>query len=239
MTSAPTEAPAQDVSVGPDRRNRVSEPPNTEDVLFVNHLISAGLLDALDQRELRRIAGHLTGQGRSRRCDLLESYYGANGNTTNSSERRITDRFVGVSADLLTTAQDVVGRIARTNPEIGMLSLERIGAVDGPLVLRARQHVAAIEDDEWETSGDGDSESVEAESEEPDDGRPTVSVHALVRAANRLLHRADVKERLVALAGDEDRELYVGVSLQSALALVREELLDHPSPEAMMEFADW
>ena len=221
------------------RKSPPSEPPNAEDVLFVNHLSAADLLGGLGQRELRRLGEHLEGRGVERRTSLLEHYYEADGDPTAAAARRADDRFFSASRAEDVTAQDLVARLAAVNPEIEDVTLERIGPVDGPLVLRSGEHVAAIDDDEEDEEEDDDATEVGASTRAAEDGRPTIRVRSLVQAANRLLQRADVRDRMVALSSEADREVYVGLSLQSALALVREDLLDDEDPEAVMEFAGW
>ena len=104
------------------------------------------------------------------------------------------------SDDFAVSAHQLVEALASVNPEVAPVELQRIGADDGPLVLRAGEHFSAVIDEDDEGAEQG-----------------TVAVRALVRALNALLARAQVNERLVPLVPGESRELYVGVTEEGAM----------------------
>jgi len=102
------------------------------------------------------------------------------------------------------------------------VELQRIGADDGPLVLRAGEHFSAVTDEDDEDAEGG-----------------TVAVRALVRALNALLAKAEVSERLVPLVPDESRELYVGVTEEGAMTLLQGGCTELSAVAALREFASW
>ncbi len=209
-----------------------SEPPPAEDVLFANHLCAVNLLGRLEQPELRQITPLLDRHGVSRRHLLLAHYYNANGDGDEAWRRRLEDRYFTVAYDEMVSARELVQRLATVNPELGDVRIERIGSDEGPLVLRSGDHVAGVVDDYEEDLDTGEIDLRELEGE-------TISVRALVAAANSLLDRVGVRERLVALEADDERETYLGMTLQGAMALAREELLEELDPEELMELTAW
>jgi len=113
--------------------------------------------------------------------------------------------------------------LASLNPEVAPVELQRIGTDDGPLVLRAGEHFSAVADDD--------------DDEEAEQG--TVAVRALVRALNVLLDKAGVAERLISLVPDDSRELYVGVTQEGAMTLLKGGCTELSVPAALREFAGW
>jgi hypothetical protein len=121
------------------------------------------------------------------------------------------------------TASELAERLLALTPEIRDASLERIGGRHGALVLRAGDHLCALEDEH-----------------EDDKGLVTVSVRELVRAVNVLLDRCGVRMRLVGLAGDGAREAYFAqTSMGSALQLANADYLDAEDAETLMQRAAW
>lgn len=155
----------------------------------------------------------------ARRLDLLELYYAAGSDIDASRRRSKTDRMLVHHTGLRENAHAVVVRLALANPELLGVRLERFGGDDGPLVLRAGERVSAVNEDDGEEGEPG-----------------SLAVRSLVQAFNVLLARADVGARLVLLPGDGQREMYVGVGREEALALCRAGFLDEDDPERVLEF---
>jgi len=120
------------------------------------------------------------------------------------------------------SAHQLLSSLAELNPEIGPVSLQRIGGAEGPLVLRSGEHFSAVTDEDDEDAELG-----------------TVAVRALVRALNALLAKAAVDERLVPLVPDEKRELYLGVTEQGAMTLLQGGCTELTAVAALREFAGW
>jgi hypothetical protein len=213
--------------------------PTHADLVLVNQLSAARLLAELDGPQLRTICEALEGDGPARLLDLVERYYSAAGDKDASLRRRRAERYFACRSSDEVTARELVKRLNEINPELNGaegrpgVKLEKIGGDDGALVLRWGDHFAGIEDDEEEL------DTGEIDLSHLDPKTPTVTVRGLVHAINRLLDRADVRDRMIALRSDDDREVYVGLSLADAMTLCREELLDEDDPEELMEQAGW
>lgn len=190
---------------------------------FVRLLNAAGLACELDARQLATLASEL-GESRiqSRRMDILELYYRGNGDASVASRRRKSDRFFMHNDYFSVTGHQLVSLLGELSPEIAPIELQRIGADDDLLVLRAGEHFSAITDEDDEGAQPG-----------------TVAVRALVRALNALLAKADVTERLVPLTPDDSRELYVGVTEEGAMTLLQGGCTELSAVAALREFASW
>jgi len=200
-----------------------STPYSKRDEDFVRLLNAAGLACELDTRQLSGIASDLE-ESRidSRRMDILEQYYRGNEDASVALRRRNSDRFFLHNDYFSVNAHQLVSSLANLNPEIAPVELQRIGADDGPLVLRAGEHFSAVTDEDDEDAENG-----------------TVAVRALVRALNALLAKAEVSERLVPLVPDESRELYVGVTEEGAMTLLQGGCTELSAVAALREFASW
>jgi hypothetical protein len=190
---------------------------------FVRLLNAAGLACELDARQLSAItAGLEESRIDSRRMDVLERYYRGNDDASVALRRRNSDRFFLHNDYFSVNAHQLVSSLASLNSEIEPVELQRIGADDGPLVLRAGEHFSAVTDEEDEDAEKG-----------------TVAVRALVRALNALLAKAEVSERLIPLVPDESRELYVGVTEEGAMTLLQGGCTEISAVAALREFASW
>lgn len=190
---------------------------------FVRLFRAAGLAGELDADQLEGIVSNLEDSGvHSRRMDILELYYRGNDDTSIALRRRSSDRFFMHNDYFSVNAHQLVASLASLNPEVAPVELQRIGADDGPLVLRAGEHFSAVTDDDDEEAEHG-----------------TVAVRALVRALNVLLDKAGVAERLISLVPDDSRELYVGVTQEGAMTLLKGGCTELSVPAALREFAGW
>jgi hypothetical protein len=209
------------------------------DRAFLEALRRAGLLVELDSEELLRVASEVSQlNADARRVDLLEVYYAAGGDEPSSAKRRRADRFFVQRVGDPATAGGLVARLAELTPELGPVGLERIGGVDdGPLVIRAGEHVAAVLDDYEEETDTDQFDLTEAEARKR--GVSMVTVRGLVRALNVLLERKGVRERLISLSGDDDREVYVALGLSEAMQLVGAGYLEDDDSEDVMELGAW
>lgn len=243
---------AQSASRPPEQTARLSKLPpaegaerlaarllEPEELELVKALRTAGLLKDLEGEELLRVATAISeGETLTRRVDLLATYYEADGDPDLARARRLADRAFLQRADDPVTAGALVARLAALAPELGALTMERIGTGDdAPLVIRAGEHFAALLD-EYEESLDTD----EIDLRELEDRRrrgQMVTVRGLVRAVNVLLDRHGVRERLVALRSDDDRELYVAMSVTDAIEIARRGWLEDETVEDVMELGGW
>jgi hypothetical protein len=214
-----------------------------DDLAFIGALREAGLVPDLAGAELARIARVIDGKaGLSRRIDLLEAYYEANGDAGIAKTRKLVDRFFCQHEGDPITTTTLLTALAELAPELGEIALERIGGgAEGPLVLRAGEHFAALLDDYEEhlDTGEVDLRDVEQVERERAAGIMMVTVRGLVRAVNVLLDRNGVRERLVPLRSDPPREIYVAVPLTEAIELARLGHLEDESPEEVMELCSW
>jgi len=209
--------------------------PSDDDARFVADLREAGLLNELAESELATIVDKLgRRKGIARRIDLLEQYYSADGNTNVSVRRRTADRFFLHHGSDPATATELVKRLTELAPEIALISFERLATDDGPLVLRAGSHVAAVVD-EYETLLDTN----EVDLRELEETRPTVTVRGLVGALNILLDRHGISERLVPLVSDQKREAYAATSLVRAMTLCGRGYLEAEELDEIAEFTGW
>jgi len=198
-------------------------PTSKRDEDFVRLLHSVGLACELDPTLLSGIAP-MVAESRidSRRMDILGLYYRGNDDASVAARRRASDRFFLHDDYFCVNAHQLVASLAKLNPEIGSVKLQRIGADDGPLVLCAGEHFGAVADEDDEGAEKG-----------------TVAVRALIRAFNALLAKAQVRERLIPLVPDESRELYVGVTEEGALTLLQGGCTEISAVAALREFASW
>jgi hypothetical protein len=216
--SAEAEAEAE----GPTAARLAAQLLEPDDPPYVEALRRVGLLGELDGDELLRIAHEVEEPvPERRRLDLLELYYEAAGDLPVADRRRKADRFFLPRAGEVTTAKELVARLAELFPELGEVHLER-ASTGGPVVLRAGVALAPLVDDEGRDAGDR-----------------TVSLRALVRAANVLAAEAGIRERLVGLRSDGRREPYVGLGLAEAVELARAGHLEETESERLLELASW
>lgn len=209
-----------------------------EDREFLDALRLRGLLSDLDAEELLRVASEVEeSDDEARRLDLLEVYYSAGGDEETARRRRSEDRFFLQKVGEPATAAGLVARLAELLPELGTVKLERIGGGDGPLVLRAAEHFAAVLD-EYEEETDTDQFDL-AEAEKRRGGVPMVTVRGLVRALNVLLDRYGVRDRLISLRGDSNREAYVSLGLTDAVQLAEAGHLEDDESSEVMNLGAW
>ncbi len=214
-----------------------------DDLAFITALRDAGLVPDLTGAELARVGRLVTGEpGLTRRIDVLEAYYEADGDPAISRSRRLVDRFFCQREGEPITTTTLLRSLTDLAPELGEIALERIGGgADGPLVLRAGENFAALLDDYEEhlDTGEVDVRDMEEVERERAAGIMMVTVRGLVRAVNVLLDRNGVRERLVPLRSDAPREIYVAVPLTEAIELARLGHLEEESPEDVMELCSW
>jgi hypothetical protein len=212
-----------------------------EDIAFINALREGGLVPDLTGEELRRSAAlvrpGLDLMPESRRIDLLEAHYAAGGDQRVSRARRSVDRFLLSRESDAVSASQLLSRIIDLTPELGAVSLERVGGgKDGPLVLRAGDHLAALLDDYEESLETGE---IDLRDLEEAKARGTmVTLRGLIHATNTLLERFNVRERFVALRSDEAREVYVATPLTEAIDLARAGHLED-DVESVVELGCW
>lgn len=205
-------------------------PLHARDLAFLDALRSVGLLPDLAGEELTRVVRAARSSGgrdgsTKLRMDLLEVHYAGSGDERIAKSRRQVDRFFVHHEDAPATASVLLDRLAAVAPEVGPIALERIGGADGTLVLRAGEDFVALDDSD-------DEEAASAPT-------PMVTVRGLVRGVNVLLARRNVRERLVPLRSDVDREVYVAVPLTEAIELARGGHLEEENAEAVMELGSW
>jgi hypothetical protein len=213
-------------------------PVTSEDQAFADALRAVGLAPDLVGEELVRVArAARPTPGIERTIDLVEAYYEGGGEEAVSQARRSVDRY------LCQRAGDAIGTTALLNhlgalaPELGEIALERIGGGDeGPLVLRAGEHFAALLDDYEENLETGEIDLRDIETARQGQA---VTLRGLVRALNALLERFSVRERMVPLRSDADREIYVALPLTEALELARGGHLEEENAEDVMELGCW
>jgi hypothetical protein len=209
-----------------------------DDQSYADALRAVGLAPDLHGEELSRVAKLARSQpGIERQMDLLEAYYEAAGDEALSNTRRSVDRFLCQRADASLGTTALLDHLGALAPELGEIALERIGGgEEGPLVLRAGEHFAALLDDYEENleTGDIDLRDIEAARE-----GQAVTLRGLVRALNALLDRFGVRERMVPLRSDAEREVYVALPLTEALELARAGHLEEDSAEDVMELGCW
>ena len=208
-----------------------------EDVAFLRALQATGSLAELDGDELLRVASEVEATSRDERwVELLETYFGVE-DAERSSARRGADRYFIQRLGEPATAKSLVARLSALHPELGGISLERIGGADGPLVLRAGDHFCAVLDEDEEEM---DTDQIDLSDLDDRGGNvPMVTVRGLVRSTNVLLDRHGVRERMIALLGDDEREVYLGLGVAEAMTLAKQGYLEDEDPEDVMELAAW
>ncbi len=210
--------------------------PDQEDRAFVDRLRSAGLLTELSDGLLEVLVDRVDprSDAHARRLDMLALYYDGGGDAQTAKRRTHRDRWLLHRDGEPSNAHAIVHKLAALAPELGAVSLERIGTEDGPLVVRAGDHLSAVTDHEDDVdTGEIDLTGLDQE------GGEMISVRGLVRALNVLLDRCGVRERWVPLASDGEREAFVVLGVAEAMLLCQSGDLEHPSPEEVMEFAAW
>jgi hypothetical protein len=216
---------------------RVTVPiPTDDDVAFVRGLQKAGLLAELDDLEFVRVVGAQrprSVRGLTRNIDLLEAYYDGGGQRATASRRRARDRFFLHRDDDHATAPQLVARLSALAPEIGPVALDRIGGEEGQLILRAGEQIAAVVDDEDESLETNEIDLREL------DAAPTITIRGLVGAVNALLARVDIRVRLLPLHSDEQREVYLGFGVASAVELAASGLLEDEDPDEVVRLGGW
>lgn len=244
MSLEESAAPPSDAPRGARSRTTISAQRLAAQLLdeddrdFLEAVRGAGLLSELDEEELLRVASEVSEGDADERCvTLLELYYAAGGDAEASTRRRRADRFFLQRVGQPATAAGLVARLVALTPELDAVALERIGGGDGPLVLRAGEHFAAVLDDYEEEADTGELDLREAEQRKS--GVPMVTVRGLVRALNVLLDRRGVRERLVALRGDHEREVYAGLGVAEAMQLTRAGYLEDDDAEDVMDLGAW
>jgi hypothetical protein len=202
---------------------RVTSGPEGDRV-FVEHLRTAGRLVDLDPTLEESLLASLDPRdsAAARRIDLLEAYYRAPGDEALARFRTRADRFFLHVDDGSRRAIDVIERLVALAPEIGSPHLERIGGLDGQLVLRSDDDLSPIDDDDEDAREDD-----------------SITVRGLVRAVNGLLERRNVPERFVEVLADGAREAYLAFDVSSAMRLLGAGLLPETSPDALMELGGW
>jgi hypothetical protein len=189
---------------------------------FAQALYSAGLLAELKVESLGGLPRLPEPAAAHERLDFLEAYYAAGTDPVVSLRRRATDRWFIYDASQPLAGPQLVQRLTFVLPELAHAHLERVGGKHGTLLLRAGEHVCALDDDQ----------SVR--------GNPTVPVGEIVRGMNVLMERRGERVRLVGLVGDGVREAYLGIgSLTLALALTKQELLTARDTESLMHLTGW
>lgn len=206
-----------------------------EDRDYLQALRDADLLGELDTDELIRVGSAVEELETERRwVQLLALYYAGDGLEV-SKRRRAADGLFFQRVGEPATAAALVARLSALWPALDGISLERIGGDEGPLVLRAGEHVCAVLDAFEEHA---DTDQVDLSDLEGEDV-PMVTVRGLVRSTNVLLDRHGIPERMVALPGDADRELYVRLTEEVAMKLVEADFLEDANAEQLRELTAW
>lgn len=236
--SSPSEAPPRAPRSSISAQRLAAQLLDADDRAYLEVLRGSGLLTELDEEELLRVASELSEEEPdARRVELLQLYYAAGGDADAAARRAGADRFFVQRVGDPATASGLVERLAVLTPELANVELERIGGGDGPLVVRSGEHFSAVLDD-YEEEIDTDQFDV-SEAEARKNGVPMVTVRGLVRAMNVLLDKNGVRERLVSLRGDEDREVYVQLGVTDAIRLAQLGYLEDDDAEDVMELAAW
>jgi hypothetical protein len=207
-----------------------------DDQAYAKALRDAGLAPDLIGAELARAAAVArAAPALSRRIDIVEAYYEAGGDEALSQTRRGIDRFLCQRASDPVGTTALLDHLGALAPELGEISLERIGgSADGQLVLRSGEHFSALLDDYEESldTGEVDLRDIEA-------AGASVTLRGLVRALNGLFERFGVRERMVPLRSDPEREIYVAVPLTEALELTKLGHLEDEDAEHVLELGCW
>lgn len=238
-SSPPASAPLSQLPPRESAHRLAARLLTPEDLKFLERLRQAGLIRDLDEDELLRVATSIPdADGLERRIDLLEAYYGGGGDVTLARARARQDRFLLQRASEPVTTTVLLSHLADVAPELGELVLEQIGTGDdGPLVLRAGEHIAALVDDDEELL---DPDQIDlTDLEIPEGAIATITLRGLVRAVNVLLDRHGVRDRMVALRSDAEREVYLATTVTEALELAQSGWLEDDDVEDVMELASW
>jgi hypothetical protein len=195
--------------------------PDEADAMHFEALRGAGICRDLTEGLLMVLQERVGSKDEdTRRLDLLEHYYDANGDPATADRRTEADRMLLFRSDNGASGRAVVSALAHTHPALFDTRLERLGGEDGPLVLRCGEHLSAIDD-----------ESVA--------GDATVAVRSLVTAFNVLLDRCDEPRRLVPLRGDGKREIYVALEIDAAISLCLADHLEEMTTNDLVAIACW
>ncbi len=234
MQSSPPETQSSSAS----KPEAARSPVTADDQAYADALRGVGLAPDLVGEELVRVARKARPEPViERTIDMIEAYYEANGDHALSQTRRSVDRYLCQRADEAVGTTALLNHLGALAPELGEIALERIGGgEEGPLVLRAGEHFAALLDDYEENleTGEIDLRDIEVARQ-----GQAVTLRGLVRALNALLERFGVRERMVPLRSDADREVYVALPLTEALELARLGHLEEDSAEDVMELGCW
>jgi hypothetical protein len=226
---------AEDAPPSPNPSSLAVQLLDPGDLRFLQALSDAGRLAEMDEAELLRMASEAEDAESSEagRVDLLELYYAAGGDAEVATRRRRADRFFVQKVGEPATAAGLVDRLAALAPEIGAATLTRIGGGDdGPLVIQAGENFAAVLDDY-----DEDTDTDQAEQRQS--GIQMVTVRGLVRALNVLLEKANVKERLIGIRSDVEREVYLSLGLSDAMAFTDADYLENDARQDVMTLGAW
>ena len=162
MSETPTSTaqPPVPVPAAPHGASLPPPTPDQADTAFASKLKEAGLLSELSDTLLMVLLERVDAKDDedARRLDLLSLYYLGGDDTEVAERRRAVDRWIVHDERRPVNAHAIVRKLAALAPELGEVSLERIGSDDGPLVVRAGDHLSAVTDDEerWvQLRGDG------------------------------------------------------------------------------------
>lgn len=223
-TAQPPPPRSQGVAQAPPGASLPPPTPDQADTAYASKLKEAGLLGELSDTLLMVLLERVDAKDDedARRLDLLSLYYLGGDDEEVATRRRAVDRWLVHDERRPANAHAIVRRLAQLAPELGDVSLERIGSDDGPLVVRAGDHLSAVTDDEEEEAEHG-----------------YITVRGLVGAFNVLLERNEIRERWVQLRGDGRREGFIAVGVSEAMLLCRYDCLEEDDPEKLMEFGAW
>lgn len=224
VSETPTSTAQSSLPAAPHGASLPPPTPDQADTAFASKLKEAGLLSELSDTLLMVLLERVDAKDDedARRLDLLSLYYLGGDDDEVAKRRQGADRWFVHDERRPVNAHAIVRGLAALAPELGDVSLERIGTDDGPLVVRAGDHLSAVTDDEEEDEAEG-----------------YITVRGLVGALNVLLERNDVRERWVQLRGDGRREGFIAVGVTEAMLLCRYDCLEEDDPERLMEFGAW
>jgi hypothetical protein len=223
--------------IAPSAASTEASAVTIDDQAYAKALRDAGLAPDLHGDELSRAVRRArVAPMLSRRIDIVEAYYEAEGDDALSRARRSVDRFLCQHASEPTGTTALLDHLGALAPELGEITLERIGGgSDGQLVLRSGEHFSALFDDYEETLDTGQVDLRDVDSTQGQ----MVTLRGLVRAMNGLFERFGVRERMVPLRSDAEREIYVAVPLTEALELTKMGHLEDDDAEHVLELGCW